>query len=191
MTAMFSSPRNPGAGPPTITATGCPPPATAGSGCRAAPGTPPPWTGAPVPKAKRWTPLMSAGPPFRRPTMCRFRTMDMEEKRQVTEELRVTEVDRVMEQRQVIIPEPRSRTRLPNRYGSSPGRPASCWDLASRTIRDIPIITNNIRCLPPHPMCRSFLPKRNSSPAIIRRIIIRTLISAVGATVAPIAMGLR
>ena len=104
---------------------------------------------------------------------------------------RVTEVDRVMEQRQVIIPEPRSRTRLANRYGSSPGRPASCWDLASRTIRAIPIIINNIRCLPPHPMCRSFLTKRNSSPAIIRRIIIRTLISAVGVTVAPIAMGLR
>ena len=48
-----------------------------------------------------------------------------------------------------------------------------------------------VRCLHPHPMCRSFLTRRNSSPAIIRRIIIRTLISAAGVTVAPIAMGLR
>jgi len=96
-----------------------------------------------------------------------------------------------MEARQVIIPEPRSRTHFPNRYGSSPGLPASCWDLASRTIRAIPIIINNIRYLPPHPMCRSFLTKRNSSPATIRRVITRTLISAVGVTVAPIAMGLQ
>ena len=50
MTATSSSPRNPGAGPLTITATGCPPPATAGSGPRAAPGIPPPWIGAPAPK---------------------------------------------------------------------------------------------------------------------------------------------
>ena len=68
--ATYSSPRNPGVGPPTITVTGCPPPGTAGSGSRDAPGTPPRWTGAPAPKTRRRTPLTWAGPPFRRPTMC-------------------------------------------------------------------------------------------------------------------------
>ncbi len=69
---VFES-QEPWAGPPITTATGCPPPATAGFGPRAAPGTPLPWNGAPVLKPRQWTPLMSVGPPFRPPIMFRRR----------------------------------------------------------------------------------------------------------------------